>query len=229
MAYRAVRLTVRLVGERRTFALLADVARLSHRLCYESAGRLLGQEEFHGAALALDDEALRRAIPKGGSVLDIGCGTGRWCRAAAPYAGRVVGIDRNPARVRLARQRTASPNVEFLVGDADGGDVRGPFDVALLIHVVEHLDDPGAFLNRMRSLTHRILIEVPDFESDPLNIARLAEGCDFSSDGDHVREYTERTLIDALASSGWKVEWSRKRGGAIVALAGAETSPTTDP
>jgi len=71
----------------------------------------------------------------------------------------------------------------------------------------------------MHLVARRLLVEVPDFESDPVNLARLAQGRDFSSDGDHVREYTERTLVEALVKSGWHVEWRRKRGGAIVALA----------
>ena len=39
------------------------------------------------------------------------------------------------------------------------------------------------------------------------------------SDADHVREYTERTLLDTLATSGWEVESIRKRGGVIAAVA----------
>lgn len=219
LAYRAVRLAVRLFGEGRTFDGLADLARFTHRMAYESAGRLIGPDAFHTAVLALDEEALRLAIPEGGSVLDVGCGGGRWSRTVSPFAGKVVGIDHNSEKVAIARQNTASPNVEFLVGDAADCIGLGPFDLALLIHVIEHLDHPADFLEQMHLVARALLVEVPDFWSNPLNIVRLARGREFSSDADHVREYTEQTLIATLTSAGWTVEWSRKRGGAIVALA----------
>jgi len=60
---------------------------------------------------------------------------------------------------------------------------------------------------------------VPDFESDPLNIVRLAEGCAFYSDADHVREYTEEILNAQLTRNGWVVLENRKSGGAVLAVA----------
>ncbi len=160
-------MAVRLVGERRTFAALAEVARITHRLAYESAARLYGDEAFYNAVLALDDETLRDVLPEGATVVDFGCGTGRWCRRAAPYADRVVGIDRDATRISIARARTTAQNVEYEVGDLSNLLAKDRFDVALLIHVVEHVDDAVALLRGMHAVARSLLVEVPRFPLRP--------------------------------------------------------------
>ena len=44
---------------------------------------------------------------KGATALDVGCGTGRLALALAPGCRRVIGIDRDPAALALARERLA--------------------------------------------------------------------------------------------------------------------------
>lgn len=41
------------------------------------------------------------------SVLEIGCGTGRYTAEIAPHAGRYVGVERSPQMLALARKRCA--------------------------------------------------------------------------------------------------------------------------
>jgi len=58
----------------------------------------------------------------GKRVLDLGCGSGRLSLALAPAAGRVVGLDRDPAAIREARARAAAvgvDNVEFHEADVE--------------------------------------------------------------------------------------------------------------
>lgn len=62
-------------------------------------------------------------ISAGGSILDIGCGTGPTTRDAAQLAvgGRAVGIDLSPAMIARAWQRTREQglrNVDYVLGDA---------------------------------------------------------------------------------------------------------------
>jgi putative methylase len=54
----------------------------------------------------------------GGSVLDLGCGTGRLAVGAAMLGGApVVGVDFDPESIALARSAMAPQAVEFVVGD----------------------------------------------------------------------------------------------------------------
>jgi 2-polyprenyl-3-methyl-5-hydroxy-6-metoxy-1,4-benzoquinol methylase len=109
-------------------------------------------------------------------VLDLGCGVGLLARAAAPFASRVVGVDQDEAVIREARRRTDAPNVEFMVGEVFDVLSDERFDLTVLSHIAEHVDDPASFLTRLRPMSRKLLIEVPDFDGDPLNRVRLTLG-----------------------------------------------------
>ena len=69
-------------------------------------------------------ELVARLTPEGGTVIDLGCGTGHLLveihRALAPARVRCVGIDASPAMIELAASthRDAAAAVEWRVGDA---------------------------------------------------------------------------------------------------------------
>ncbi len=215
--YRAMRLAARVVGPARLLRWCLDSSWMLKRLAFELSGTVYG-DEFYGAALALSDDFLLRWIPEAGSLVDVGCGTGRWCRTAAKRARRVVGVDMSERDIATARERSG-PEIEFVVGDAAnvlGGET---FDVALMVNVLEHVDDPEGVLRSVRAIAHRLIAEVPDLESDPLNVVRRAIGARWYVDADHVREYTLDTLRGHLAHSGWRLEEQQQRGGAILVVA----------
>ncbi|MBI3825230.1 MAG: methyltransferase domain-containing protein [Candidatus Rokubacteria bacterium] len=217
-AYRLVRYARPLLGPTRLLRWCLDGAWLLHRLAFELSGRVFG-EAFHCASLGLTEDLLRECIPAGGTVIDVGCGSGRWCRLAARHAARVVGIDSSPALVAEARAATAEPNVDYVIGDVtrDLGGQR--FDVALLVHVLEHVDDAEALLRALAGVAGTLVVEVPDVEADPLNLARRALGCPFYSDADHVREYTAPLLERHLRRGGWTPTRRDHRRGSLVVVA----------
>lgn len=88
---------------------------------------------------------LRLHVPEGGSVLDLGAGTGRSTRLALEAAdpGRVVAIDASPAMVAQARRRMEDPRVELRVGDAGALPFSDEsFDAVLSLWMLETLPDP---------------------------------------------------------------------------------------
>jgi hypothetical protein len=118
----------------------------------------------------------------------------------------VVGIDRNAGHIRLAYRNPTDVSYEL---DDAGQELDGEYDLALVIHLLEHLDGPDLFLTRLRSIARRAVTEVPELRADALSIARLNLRADFSSDADHVREYTASVLADQLGRSGRTVsDWS---------------------
>lgn len=54
----------------------------------------------------------------GCSVLEVACGTGYWTQFIAPVASKVLAIDAARQTMRIARERVASGQVEFVAGDA---------------------------------------------------------------------------------------------------------------
>jgi ubiquinone/menaquinone biosynthesis C-methylase UbiE len=88
-------------------------------------------------------------------VLDLGSGAGNVARLVAELVGpggAVVGVERDPVAVELARRRTDAPNVEFRVGDVQTlQDVEDGFDAVVGRLVLMYLTDPVAALRRAAS------------------------------------------------------------------------------
>jgi 2-polyprenyl-3-methyl-5-hydroxy-6-metoxy-1,4-benzoquinol methylase len=89
--------------------------------------------------------------PRGGELLDIGCGTGNFLAAARDAGYRVSGteLDRNAARFakeRLGLDRVLPLTVkEFVERHADE-----KFDVITFFEVLEHQAAPGEFLQKVK-------------------------------------------------------------------------------
>lgn len=86
-------------------------------------------------------------------VLDVACGTGivaRLAKESTGPAGRVVGIDVNPAMIDVARSR--APDIEWRVGDAASLPVteNGGFSVVLCQQGLQFFPDHMAALAEMR-------------------------------------------------------------------------------
>ena len=217
----------RVVGRTRRLTWLLNMEKLFWRLAYEAAGSVY-RDSFQNHALAARAETLARWLPEDARVLDFGCGHGRAARVIAPMVREVVGVDVEASKIELARAQNACSNVRFEVGDARV-KLSERFDVVMLLHVIEHVDDPVRLLAEIAGAVPRVVVEVPLFHRDPLNAVRLDVGTDFSSDADHVREYTRGLLVDHLERAGWTiVDWSR---GAIsiAALAERRAGPPPPP
>jgi ubiquinone/menaquinone biosynthesis C-methylase UbiE len=92
-------------------------------------------EAFSGVS----DVAVFAEIPRGGAVLDLGCGAGLDSLIAARRAGprsKIIGIDFSDvmlARARQATKETDLKNVKFFKADAENLPVEdGSIDVALV-------------------------------------------------------------------------------------------------
>jgi len=83
------------------------------------------------------------AVGPATTLLDLGCGTGSFARAAADRGARVTGIDLDPAAV--ARAAVEVPEGVFAVGDAQEPP-SGPFDVVAAVQLLTHVADPVAVL-----------------------------------------------------------------------------------
>jgi ubiquinone/menaquinone biosynthesis C-methylase UbiE len=90
----------------------------------------------------------------GKSVLDIGCGSGRYAvEFARRGASRVVGLDYANGMLGLARQYARASGFgdrcEFVQGDFTALQLDEQFDVVIAIGVFDYQDAPVEFLRRM--------------------------------------------------------------------------------
>jgi len=95
--------------------------------------------------------ALRRRVPAGGAVLDLGCGAGvPVARALATDGLAVTGVDSSEVQIRRARRLV--PRASFLLADVTR--VRfpdGSFDAVVCLYTLIHLplDEQPALLGRI--------------------------------------------------------------------------------
>lgn len=91
-------------------------------------------------------------VPKGGDVLDVGCGTGALSQAALDHGARsLAGIDLAPAHVEDARWRLGPRGARFEVASAQ--DLPFPdasFDAVVSGLVLNFVPDPAAMAREMR-------------------------------------------------------------------------------
>jgi SAM-dependent methyltransferase len=100
-------------------------------------GALTGRITAHVAQPLLD----AAGVGPGTRVLDVGCGHGDLCAAAAARGARPAGVDLADGMVEAAR--AAHPGLEFRVADAeDLPFADATFDAALAAFVVNHLPRP---------------------------------------------------------------------------------------
>ena len=98
----------------------------------------------------------RTAYPQGARVLDVGCGFGdstvRIARQVGPQ-GEAVGVDCAENFIRSAEdgaRKAGVLNARFFVGDAQWGDLRGPYDHAFARFGTMFFEMPGAAMRNVR-------------------------------------------------------------------------------
>ena len=104
--------------------------------------------------LEVFEVVVREADLRGGRVLDVGCGTGKFARVLAERGlARVWGVDPSAEMLAEARERVPS-SVGLKLGDAERLPFKdGAFDAAVLWTVVHLIERPPGFAELRRVLT----------------------------------------------------------------------------
>ena len=97
------------------------------------------------------------------TVLDIGCGSGRYSvEFAERGAAQVVGLDFAPNMVALAQQHAerhgVSDRCQFAIGEFMQVRLDQRFDICIAIGVFDYVAQPRPFLEKMRSLANEWLV-----------------------------------------------------------------------
>jgi SAM-dependent methyltransferase len=173
------------------------------------------------ARLAFLAERLAAVVPAGGSVLDVGCGS-----------GLVLGSsDSSPGGLRVSIDSYPWPEWEdrstslFVLADADHLPFRaGAFDVVGSFDVLEHLADPVAALQEQSRVCRRggrVVSAVPAFaalwSSHDENVGHLRRYTRSSLRSDAsragLREHRSTYFFSWLAPPAWLMRNRNQRGG----------------
>lgn len=144
------------------------------------------------------------AIPRGGVVLDIGCGSGRALlplRQAVGPDGSVIALDLTPEMLAVARPASVTARAALVLADARSLPLAdASTDAIFAAGLVNHLPDTVAGLRELARVTqHGGLLVL----FHPTGRATLAarQGRDLSAD----EPLAEGMLRRSAAASGWKL------------------------
>jgi len=148
-------------------------------------------------------DTIRRNLPNRGPetcLVDIGGGAGGVTAIVGWPTDRLVVVDGSPRLAATARHRHGAPAMAARVDQVPAA--AGSFDVALLLDVIEHLEDPVATLREARRVLSPDGLLVVNVPAHP----RLWSGADEALG--HVRRYTRPLLAAHLEEAGFDLTWS---------------------
>jgi len=150
------------------------------------------------------------------SILDIGCATGALLVSLREKGWRVTGVEISPSADYAVKERALD------VRNIPLEEINFPgesFDVILASHLIEHLNNPKAFLSE----TYRILkndgyvfITTPNISGFQ---AMLFGSRWRSAIFDHLYLFSKRTFSIMMKNAGFKIEGCRTWGGLAAGFA----------
>lgn len=156
----------------------------------------LGRRDIVLAAIRRSVDHLERK-----RVLDVGCGTGLMLRSMEALSPTVEGLDMEPSAIAYAKASGVRGTIHL--GALPDVDLPGPYDLILMLDVLEHIEDDRIALQRIHALLApggTLVLTVPAHpflwsEHDVYN--------------HHKRRYRSTDLLRLLRETGFSVRyWS---------------------
>ena len=193
-----------------------------------TAARFVARQDEHADELA--ERVAAFVLPSGAErALDVGCGAGALALALAPLVRQVVGVDRVPELLALARER-APENATFLEADATQLPFAdGEFDLAGTLRTLHYVPRPELVvveLSRVTRVGGRVLVLDQIAPVDPLD-ALAVDRFERARDPGHARLLPESDLRHLFDSNGLGLlrerrDVERRELAAYLDLAGCE-------
>jgi SAM-dependent methyltransferase len=137
------------------------------------------------------------------SICDVGCGTGGVLVALRSLMGtavRAVGFEPSAVAARIAKETHA--DVEVIPRPPTLAD--GPFDVAVILDVFEHVEDFYGFLTELRGLADHYVFHIP-LDMTALNIVRVDELMRIRDTLGHIHHFCPQSARDSLRVCGYEI------------------------
>lgn len=164
----------------------------------------------------------------GKTALDVGCGAGLLCEPLARLGAQVTGVDAAPESIAVAATHAAEGGLAIDYRCADVAGMDGRFDLVTSMEVIEHVNDPAAFLvalgDRLANDGLMVLSTPNRTPKSRMAMITLGEGFGAIPKGTHDWDQflTPDEMVDLLRDAGLMA--GEMRGIAFSATAGLHLS-----
>lgn len=192
------------------------------RLVYTKRDKLKISEEYHRDSdyIALEKqfenifkkrfEIINKYIKNPGRVVDIGSSTGVLLKLFKDFKWEELGIEPSKSANYAIKKNINIINKKF----EDVNLPKNKYDLVILNHTLEHLENPLTVLNRVYEILKKgglVFIDVPNFGS--LSSMLFGKNYSFLLPEEHNFHFTQKTLTKLLQKSKFKVKYSETRSG----------------
>lgn len=218
LIYRGFRLLLLPLGRTLSMHIAIRLHWIFRHLAIAVSSNKYGVDFLNSRSAIVQGGFLEKYVLEGNSVVDIACGTARYWPAISLINGAsYLGID--SSSIHISTNLNTYPDARFVLANVLEDGVIPKCDVIIASHFLEHLDNPDKFLIRVRHLCGNLIIEVPDFFSDPINSVSFFGNAPWWTDRDHRREYSEKNLEALLFNCGYTITDKKLFGGTLAIVA----------
>ncbi|HEX2075114.1 MAG TPA: methyltransferase domain-containing protein [Geodermatophilus sp.] len=135
-------------------------------------------------------ELVRKALPDGGRVLEVGAGCGALALRLRDAGFDVVPTDLDPPHDWIHRLDLDNPEWT--------DDTRGPFDMVVCVETLEHVENPRQVLRSIRSLLRagdKLLVSTPNITHPHSRLKMFLLGSPYIFGPDHYYEPGHITIL----------------------------------
>jgi len=141
--------------------------------------------------------------PSEGKILDVGCGNGTFLSQFKLLNPQwtIYGQDPNPSDLQKILSITGGTH--FYQCPVE--EIDDSFDLISLFHVLEHIEAPVDFLDKLKSKLNNngiILIQTPDYEKNPFDLV-VADHCSHFTPNNFARLTQSAGLVPQIISNKW--------------------------
>jgi len=160
---------------------------------------------------------LNEMFPQRGKLLEIGSYLGIFLDRIRSAGWEATGLEPFHTVAEHARKTYGLNVVESLLPEAKFADAA--FDAVVMLHVIEHLPDPGQYIREIRRITRPggvLVVETPRFDSLMFKVLGRRERSLSNCDG-HIYFFTVPSLTALLERNGFAVERADMVGRTLTA------------
>lgn len=140
---------------------------------------------------------LKKYLRHKGKIVDLGCGCGLMLTELEKY-GTVTGVDASEEAIEYCKTLFSG---ELIQGDLSELGMENTFDCAILLDVLEHVEDEKLILENIRNSLHNRGLLILTVPADMRLWSQHDENCM------HYRRYERKELIDILRKCNYKVKF----------------------